>query len=235
MDDNYLSMKSKIKQEKKLAKLNKKYSHLNNFIKQKEQVVEKPKPNSQQVNVGYLSSKKLKDKLEKIEIKTIPITKKNKNRNGKVGIVKNNNHTPDKRAPRKVCCKYGSSNHLAMQCKNGVPPIFSQSIPANVDQNFSGFPKIPFLPNPFYICGMQACHLCHGEHQFLITHLHIHILKNARKRYSHPKASVKSKGQRSTPKVKVDLTSYEYKAEKPVTQPKVSTNKPGPKTIWVPI
>ena len=113
--------------------MKKKYGHLNNFFKQKEQVVEEAKTNSQQVNVGYLSNKQLKYKLENIKTKTVPITKKKKNRNGKVGISKNSNYTPDKHAPIKVCFKCGISNHLAIQCKNVIPPVFSQSITANVD------------------------------------------------------------------------------------------------------
>ena len=117
MDVKYQLMKRKLKQEKKLAKLNKKYGNLNNFVKQKEQVVEEAKTNIQQVNVGYLSSKQLKDKLENIETKIVPIPKKKKNRNEKVEINKNNNYTPDKHAPKKLCSKYGSSNHLAMQQK----------------------------------------------------------------------------------------------------------------------
>ena len=114
MDKKYLLMKGKIKQEKKLAKLNKKYGPLDNFVKQKEQVVEKAKFINQQVNVGYLSGKKLKDKLNHIEAKDVPSPKKKKNMNGKVGINKNSNYTPYKHAPRKVCLKCGSSNHLAM-------------------------------------------------------------------------------------------------------------------------
>ena len=43
MDKKYLLMKGKLKQEKKLAKLNKKYGPLDNFVKQKKQVVEKAK------------------------------------------------------------------------------------------------------------------------------------------------------------------------------------------------
>ena len=46
-----------MKQEKKLAKLKKKYGHLNNFVKQKEETIEEAKPDIQQINVGYLSSK----------------------------------------------------------------------------------------------------------------------------------------------------------------------------------
>ena len=33
------------------------HNHLNNFVKQKEQVVEEEKTNTQQMNIGYLSSK----------------------------------------------------------------------------------------------------------------------------------------------------------------------------------
>ena len=42
---------------------------------------------------------------------------KKKNRNGKVGINKHNNYAPDMYAPRKVCAKYGSANHLSINCK----------------------------------------------------------------------------------------------------------------------
>ena len=63
MDVKYRLMKSKMKHGRKLAKLNKKYGNLNNFVKQKEQVVEEAKTNMQHVNVGYLSGKKLKDNL----------------------------------------------------------------------------------------------------------------------------------------------------------------------------
>ena len=153
MDVNYLLMKSKIKHEKKLTKLKKKYGHINNFVKQKEQVVEEAKTNNQQVNVCYLSSNQLKDKLKNIEAKTVPTTNKKRNRNKKVGINKNINHTPDKHAPRKVCSIYGCSNHLAMQCKTIVPPVFSQSILATVIQNFIGFSQMPFMSNPYYLYG----------------------------------------------------------------------------------
>ena len=114
MDVKYQLMKNKMKQEKKLAKLKKKYGHLNNFVKQKEKVIEEEKPYIQQINVGYLSSKHLKDKLENIKTKTVPSPKKKKNKNGKVGINKNNNYTLDKHVHRKVCSKCGSSNNLAM-------------------------------------------------------------------------------------------------------------------------
>ena len=102
MDVKYQLMKSKMNQEKEACKVEQEIWQSKNFFKQKVQV-EEAKTNIQQVNVGYLSSKKSKDKLENIETKTVPIPQKKKNRNGKVGINKNNNYTHDKHAPRKMC------------------------------------------------------------------------------------------------------------------------------------
>ena len=103
-----------------------------------------------------------------------------------------------------MCSKCGSSNHLAMQCKNIVLPAFSQSIPVNVDQNFSGFPQMFFLPNPYFLYGTPIV-----NNPFAYTYP-----ENDKKSYSQSKASIKTKGQRPAPKVKVDLTSSEPKVEK---------------------
>ena len=59
--------------------------------------------------------------------------------------------------------------------------------------------------------------------------------ENASKSYYQPRNFVKAKGQRPTPKVKVDLISSKPKEEKQVLKPKASTNRPGPKQVWVPI
>ena len=70
----------------------------------------------------------------------------------------------------------------------------------------------------------------------LIILLHTYIYpKNEREDYLQPKGSDNPKVQRSTPKVKVGLKSPESKVEKMVSKSKASSNKPGPKTIWVPI
>ena len=205
-----------MKEEKKLSKLKKKYSHLNNFVKQKEEVIKEAKSDIQHVNVGYLSGKKLKDKLEHIETKVVPIPKKKKNMNGKVGINKNSNYSPDKHAPIKVCSKCGSSNHLAMQCKNVVPSVFSKSIPTNVNQNFSGFPQMPFLPNPFYLYrNASMTQMPWGNQTVNNPFAYIYIYpENVSKSNLQSKDSDKPKGQRPTPKVKVDLTSPKPKVEK---------------------
>ena len=75
-----------------------------------------------------MSNKQLNDKIENIEVKTAPINKKKNNRNEKVWINKHNNYTPDMYAPRKVCSKYGSVNHLAMHCKIVAPSVISPSL-----------------------------------------------------------------------------------------------------------
>ncbi|KAL8157615.1 hypothetical protein AgCh_002361 [Apium graveolens] len=114
------------------------------------------------VNVGHLSIKQLSDRLEKIEVKTE--AKNKNNRNGKVGINKHNNYTPDKYAPRKICVKCGSVNYLSVNCKTAlptsiyVPPPFPNmnampSMPLNAmsTHNMNAqFPNMPFAPNPYY-------------------------------------------------------------------------------------
>ena len=49
MDTKYQLMKRKMKLEKKITKLNKKYGHLNNFVKQREQVIDEEKTNIQRL------------------------------------------------------------------------------------------------------------------------------------------------------------------------------------------
>lgn len=72
----------------KLEKLDKKYGPISkNFV-----TVECSKTKiNENANIGHLSNKKLKDKLEKIEVK-IKVKIKN-NKNGKVAINKLNNYT----------------------------------------------------------------------------------------------------------------------------------------------
>ena len=106
---------------------------------------------------------------------------------------------------------------------------------ANVNQNFSGFSQMPFLPNPYYLYGnARMTSMSWGtptvNNPFAYTYP-----ENTSKNYSQPKASFKTKGQIHAPKVKVDLTSSEPMVEKQVTKPKASTNKSIPKAVWVPI
>ena len=54
------------------------------------------------MNIGHLSDRKLKKKLDAIEAKPVEVKKKRNNRNGEIGVDKHNNYTPNANAPRKT-------------------------------------------------------------------------------------------------------------------------------------
>ena len=151
---------------------------------------EETKTKNEKVNVGYLSNKQLKDKLDNIETKSVPNAKKKKNINGKVGINKKNNYTLEMYAPRKVCSKCGSVNHLAMHCKVVVPPMISPSMPTLVDQNFNGLAQIPFLPNPYYQYENTNMFTMPWSTPTVTNSFSYLYPENASKRYSRPRNSV---------------------------------------------
>ncbi|KAK1379199.1 hypothetical protein POM88_025943 [Heracleum sosnowskyi] len=77
------------------------------------EAVRKPvKTCEKQVNVGLMTGKQFNHKLKEVKSVMKPKGSK-KNRNGKIGINKRNNHLPIAGAPRKTCYNCGSSNHLA--------------------------------------------------------------------------------------------------------------------------
>ena len=123
-------------------------------------------------------------------------------------------------APRKVCSKCGSVNHIAMHCKVVVPPMISPSIPTLVDQNFNGLAQLPFLPNPYYLYGNANMSFMPWSTPSVNNSFAYTYPENVSKSYSQPRNSVKAKGQRPSPKVKVDLTSSKPKEEKQVPKPR---------------
>ncbi|KAK1363416.1 hypothetical protein POM88_038977 [Heracleum sosnowskyi] len=70
-------------------------------------------------NVGLLSQKRLKDKICEVTDKKKEATVK-RNRNGKIGINKENGYKYIPNAPRKCYFTYGNSNHLAIDCKKSL-------------------------------------------------------------------------------------------------------------------
>lgn len=75
-----------------------------------------------------------------------------KNRNGKAGINKHGNYTPDMYAPRKVCVKCGSSNHLVIHCKstNSTMPanfMFSNLVAPHTHVPYA---YMTYLFNPYF-------------------------------------------------------------------------------------
>ncbi|KAK1369311.1 hypothetical protein POM88_035403 [Heracleum sosnowskyi] len=140
----------------KLEKLNKKYGPTNKkFVRG-----ECSKTKTENVNIGHLSNKQLKDNVKNIEVKDE--VKKKKNRNGKVGINKHNNYTPDKYAPTKTCVKCGSVNHLSTNCKTvktpsvqmlmhvpNMPMPVMHNMFAHTDQASNLYVNMPFVSNPY--------------------------------------------------------------------------------------
>ncbi|KAK1397946.1 hypothetical protein POM88_007809 [Heracleum sosnowskyi] len=82
----------------------------------------KPVMNKVIKNVGLLSQKQLKDKICEVTDKKEVATVK-RNRNGKVGINKENGYKYIPNAPRKCCFNCGNSNHLAIDCKKSKKKI----------------------------------------------------------------------------------------------------------------
>jgi hypothetical protein len=89
-------------------------------------------------NVGLLSQKQLKDKICEVTDKKKEATVK-RNRNGKVGINKENGYKYIPNAPRKSCFNCGNSNHLAIDCKKSKKKI--TEIPKSDVRNRSVFYK----------------------------------------------------------------------------------------------
>ena len=90
-------------------------------------------------------------------------SKKKKNRNVKVGINKHSDYASDVYAPRKVCAKCDSTNHLSIDCKTVSAPISNTShsqllmpnlTPPNLVALSAQFSAMPFM-NPFLAYNMN--------------------------------------------------------------------------------
>ncbi|KAK1373166.1 hypothetical protein POM88_029359 [Heracleum sosnowskyi] len=230
--DQAVSLTEKRKEE--LTRLNNKYGPVTkNFVQgesSKSKKVEKP---IERANVGHLSNKQLKDKVEKIQVEAKG-NKKN-NRNGKVGINKHKNYTLDKYAPRKTCVNCGSVSHLSTNCKfvkkpanvKMPKPALNVSMPtmhvipnmfAPYAQYHNPYASMPFVPNPYM--NMFNMPQMPWNNMFVPSTMHA-----VNETVSNP--------QRSTPKTNVDLTQSESQVKNDL-RGKSKANKTGPKETWVP-
>ena len=218
---------------KDLEKLDKKYGSVaKNFVQgecsQTKQVEEK--------NIGHLSNKDLKVKLENVKVKAE--TKKKNNRNGKVGINKHNNYKADKFAPRKMCANCGSVNHLSINCKSvkidnmkrskptvnmPMPPLFAK--PEMFDQfaHFNPYVNMPFVPNP-YMNMFNMPSIPWNVHS--MNNLYASPSPHTYDSFTYEQMTT----NRPTSKVKVDLDQSKPKMQKG----KKKANQTGPKETWVP-
>ncbi|KAK1360650.1 hypothetical protein POM88_045124 [Heracleum sosnowskyi] len=85
-------------------------------------VKSKPVKKTEKKNVGLLSQKQLREKVSDA-IGKQNITTVKRNRNGKVGINKENNYKFIPNAPRKCCFNCGNSNHLAIDCRKSKKKV----------------------------------------------------------------------------------------------------------------
>ncbi|KAK1396952.1 hypothetical protein POM88_006815 [Heracleum sosnowskyi] len=189
------------------------------------------------------------DRLEKLNKKYGPTSKnfvqgsssKTKVENVNIGINKNNNYTPDKYAPRKTCAKCGSVNHVSTNCKSvktssvqmtmhvlNLPMPAMHNMFAHTDQASNLYANMPYVSNSH----MNAFTM--PQMTWSMPHMNAMYEQNSQMpvsnmfAYNHPQHFV---SQRSTPRVKVDLTQSEIKVQ---NDKRGKTNRKGPKETWVP-
>ena len=117
-------------------------------IKDKSSIKRTP-ASKERINVGLLSQKQLKKRIGEVtKTKVEPTVKRN--RNGKIGINKENNYKNIPNAPRKTCFNCGSSNHLAIDCRKNKRK--TTAIPNSDIRNRAVFYK---PQNPCFHCGSK--------------------------------------------------------------------------------
>ena len=238
-DESYPLTEGKSVSKSKLKNLDGKYGSLSkNFVLGESSKINKVESG----NIGHLSKKKLVEKLEAVKSKNEE--KKKKNRNGKIGINKKNNYTPDKYAPRKTCIKCGSVNHISVNCsimKNSSVHMPLPTMPVNVMPAMNNmfvqnahahtqFASMPYVPNPYFnaFSMPNLSWNMPGHNNMFAPPFQYPIIDNCANEQLTNKGS-----QKPTPKVKVDS-----KPPKPEVQKggksKKNPNKAGPKETWVP-
>ena len=118
-------------------------------------------------------------KILKTEKDTGASKKKRQNRNGKLGINKNNNYAYVPNAPRKVCQNCASTNHLTYACKKPSCDMSKFGYDCNVPlmkREYSYCDKFDCMP-----CNMNIMNSCYNlRQQFMygctshMAHTHIH-------------------------------------------------------------
>ena len=214
-----------------------KYGGIENFVKEGTPPKEK---NEKVESKERSSSSKILDKTDGM-VKTKEIKKK-KNRNRKVGINKHNNYASDVYAPRKVCAKCGSTNHLSIDCKTVSAPISNSSpsqllmpnlAPPNLAALSAQFSAMPFM-NPFPAYNMNffmPWNMNMNPDNNPYASQFINAIKSELSKIEPVNVPL-TKSQ--TPKVENEPCSSKSVVANSSTKSKVRTNKARPKTAWVP-
>ena len=164
--------------------------------------------------------------------------KKKSSRNGKVGINKKNDYTPDKNAVRKTCSKCGSVNHLAVNCKNALSDYCMPNPMMN-----SHMPYMPMFPHaPIQYANMPFMHnpFFGAFNMSVVPNPHVNMNHANLNQFSVSSTNVGSSNSAVMPKVKKinseDEVVSKLSKSKEInsSKPKVMSNKTVPKTAWVP-
>ena len=216
---------------KLVKKMKEKYGGTEKFVKEGTPPKER---NKKVVNEDKSSSSKGLEKTDTVS-KTKD-KKKKKNRNEKVGINKHNNYAPDMYAPRKVCAKCGSVNHLSINCKIVVSSTPSQPLMPNLATPAlaalpAQFASMPFM-NPFLAYNMNFAMPWNMNPDYsLYASQFQNAINSDSSKNEHVNVPLI---QSQTPKVKVELNSTKPVVDKSGKKSRGGTNKAGPKTAWVP-
>ncbi|GBC54548.2 interaptin-like [Rhizophagus irregularis DAOM 181602=DAOM 197198] len=188
------------------------------------------------LNKKYGPVKKNFVKGENDSSETKETKKKKGNRNGKIGVNKHTNYTPNASAPRKTCSKCGSVNHLSANCKTVIAPNLSLPIPMTsvphmnlsamnmmpglLPHNPYSQPNMPYMFNPYFNAfNMPQFHSnLHGMNNLCMS--------------QRPVFENRVDVPISQPKPKIEPIQSKEKVEK--VEKAAKTNKSGPKAIWVP-
>lgn len=182
------------------------------------------------MNIGLLSQKQLKEKLKPVISRNKP-KKIKRNRNGKVGITKENDYKIIPDAPRKTCFTCGNTNHLAIDCRQNKRK-------ENEKPNTPVRKQIRYKPqNPCFHCGSlwHSIYICKEYHS--LYHGYYELLPHLNKT---PVSSTNSVNQRYV--VKNDkrksnsdhANSVNINSDLKTSAAKVNSfKKKGSKLVWV--
>ena len=232
-DESHPLKQSPSVEKKILKKLDKKYGSISkNFVKEESS----SSKTNDSVNKSHNHEKRTKKKQDGSETMSEETKKKKGNRNGKIGVNKHTNYTPNASAPRKTCSKCGSVNHLSANCKTVIAPnsSFPISMPSSSHMHLPAMNMMPgLLPlNPYSQSNMPYMFNPYFN-AFNMPQFHSNLqgINNmCMPQMPVFKNDVDIPISQSKPKIESSQSKGKIENERKA----VKTNKSGPKAIWVP-